>query len=101
MKARAVLRFELEATDQVHTIPAGKVVLFTEQRRAHRTERRGRVEVWVETALQSRTTAALSIGTQEVQIFGTGQLIPAGAAHLASALDGPLVWHLYQIPATP
>jgi hypothetical protein len=32
-----------------------------------------------------------------VQAFGTGQPIPDGAVWLASCLDGPLVWHVYEV----
>ena len=34
------------------------------------------------------------------QIFGTGHFIPDSAKYIGSCLDGPFVWHCYEVPAT-
>lgn len=94
---RRPFRYELPVNDAAHQLPAGKILHFTE----HRNSRLGavhRVEVWVEVAINGDDFLRDPItGAQHVQIIGTGHPIPDGAEHLASCLDGPLVWHLYRL----
>lgn len=97
MKTRRVLRYEISINDQPTTIPAGKVVHLSEYRLNTVTGERNRVEVWVEVLVGGSWPAVQNFPTQRVQIFGTGHPLPVDALHLASTLDGPLVWHLYQL----
>lgn len=96
---RKVLRYEIVVNDQPSTLPVGKVVHLSEYHQKHITGERNRVEVWVEVAIPESWPYAENFPTQRVQIFGTGHDLPEGAVHLASTLDGSLVWHLYQLSA--
>lgn len=98
---RRILRIELKVDDQARELPAGKIVHFSDYRKKHITHEQNRVEVWVEAHMEGESLLAGTIGTQQVQVFGTGQPIPDGAEHLASSLAGPFVWHLYRLPETP
>ena len=33
------------------------------------------------------------------EVFGTGQHIPDHCVHLHTWIEGPYVWHLYEVPA--
>lgn len=59
----------------------------------------GELYVWYEVDADVLEIEAIALG-----IFGTGQEIPllpepAGFAWRASCVDGPFVWHLYQLLA--
>lgn len=94
---RRPLRYELPVNDNAKPLPAGKILHFTE----HRNTSHGgvhRVEVWVEVTFDGDDFRNDHfVGTQRVKIIGTGHPIPDGAEHLATCLDGPLVWHLYKL----
>lgn len=98
---RSILRIEIKVDDQAHELPAGKIVHFSEYRKKHITREQERVEVWVEAQLEGDGLLGEVIGTQHVQVFGTGQSILDGAEHLASCLADPFVWHLYRLPEPP
>lgn len=97
---RRIFRYELPINDAAHEIPSGKVVHLNEYRMKHITGERNRIEVWVEATLSGESLASAIIGTQHVQVFGTGHPIPDSAEHLATCIDGSLVWHLYRVEAT-
>lgn len=86
MTAR-VLKWSVPVDDQPHHIGTGRVLHVACQHN-HRS-----VEVWT-----------LEFGDGErwkpVQVFGTGQPLPAGWWHIGSAVTvgGLLVWHVFEAP---
>lgn len=97
MTLRRVLRYEIPIDDNFHEIPAGKILHLSEYRHKNITGERARIEVWVEVTFEGAGVVFPIIGLQRVQVFGTGHPLPEDAAHLATCLDGALVWHLYQV----
>lgn len=82
--SKHIYRYEVPVDDEWHSLPFGRVVFVTPERRL----RRDRLEVWVET-----TESADPI---RLRVFGTGQPIPETATHVQSVRDDPFVWHIYQ-----
>ncbi|MBM6622646.1 hypothetical protein JTF08_13605 [Micrococcaceae bacterium RIT802] len=94
---RRVLRFNLQVTE-THTLPQGPVVMIHHDRAYPDGQECGRLEVWIEAQTPGDFPAKPELGSRrKVKVFGTGQLIPAGARHMGSCLDGRLIWHLYDI----
>lgn len=93
---RRIFRYEIPVDDRQHTVPAGKIVHMTR----HRDLISPRVEVWVEVQLETPDISSEPVGGQVLTIIGTGHPAPEGATHVATCLDGPLVWHLYRLPVT-
>lgn len=61
----------------------------------------GRIEVWVQVDVPDNFPADGPLPrTRQVIIVGTGHVVPLDTTWLASCLDGPLVWHLYQLGPT-
>lgn len=98
---RRILRYEVDVNDRPKRIGDGPVLMAQRWRQAvtRRHDPTGRVEVWVEVSLDE-SWPATDEPTRLVQVFGTGREIPIGAVWLASCLDGPLVWHLYEVAPT-
>lgn len=94
---RRPFRYELAINDEPQELPAGKILHLTEYRKKNITGERQRIEVWVEITLDGPDFTGSITNTQHVQVIGTGHPIPDGSEHLASCLDGPFVWHLYQV----
>lgn len=86
---RQPLRYTIPVNDEPYQLPAGKILHLSEQRKQSLGAVHN-VEVWIEVEIPVNTS-------QTLRIIGTGQDIPDGAQHLATALDGPYVWHLYQL----
>lgn len=97
MTSRRVLRYEIPIDDNFHEIPAGKILHLSDYRQKHITGERARIEVWVETTFDGSRVLSPIVGLQRVQVFGTGHPLPEDATHLATCLDGALVWHLYNV----
>lgn len=97
MTSRRVLRYEIPIDDNSYEIPAGKILHLSDYRQKHITGERARVEVWVEVTFAGSRVVSPIVGLQRVQVFGTGHPLPDDSAHVATCLDGSLVWHLYKI----
>ena len=99
-----VLRYRIEVQDKPVVLPAGKVLLVVKERQDIFSTF-GHLEVWIQAETlvgwpdvrTQGTTGA--VGTQELLIVGTGHLVPDGAEHVGSTVDGPFVWHVYRMPA--
>lgn len=88
-----VHRYEVPVDDQAHTImlPGYARVLHVDCRR------RGVVEFWTEVIRSERAAEVYHDQPREYRVFGTGHPIPLTGWHYqGTALDGPLVWHLYE-----
>ena len=96
MTARRVLRYEIPVDDKAHPIPRGPVLMVTPWRLIQ-TSPAGRVEVWIETEIPDNWPNSDPSTTRDVVVVGTGQLLPDGSRWLGSCLDGPMVWHLYEL----
>jgi hypothetical protein len=86
-----ILRYEIEADDRWHTLPAGRIVHVG-------TRHEDRVEVWV------LTPRGLSgYYNRKVRVFGTGDELPETGEHLGSVItpSGKYVWHLIEDLAAP
>lgn len=104
---RRVLRYVVPIDDHAHEIAAGYVVMAAPRRGEADPVRN--LEVWVETEVLSHgegqlgdpraANAITPTATCDAQVFGTGQMLPDDAEHLASCINGPLVWHLYEVEA--
>lgn len=90
---RTVLRYDVPVDDQPHEIAAG-AVLHAAAERFITGSTIPRVEVWIECFTPENR---LPEQTMTVQVFGTGQRLPANARWLRTCLDGRLVWHLYEL----
>lgn len=100
-----ILRFRLKTDETPVSVPAGRVLLVTQERQDIFATL-GHLEVWI----QAETVQGWpnhdpmgsngSVGSQEMQVFGTGQVVPDDAEHVGSVLDGPFVWHLYRLQKT-
>lgn len=95
----------MTADDAATSVPAGRVLLITQERQDI-FKTLGHLEVWIqaETVQGWPDLVPLgsngSVGSQELQVFGTGQVVPDDAEHVGSVLDGPFVWHLYRLQKT-
>ena len=49
------------------------------------------VTIWMEVPV------SLRIETRRFQIFGTGHAIPDDATHRGTVMQGPMVWHVYEL----
>ena len=98
MSHTRVLRFNVPVDGQPHDIAVGNPVLTAV--RHDTAPMAGIVEVWVETVVADNFPAG-GYETRQVQVFGTGRQIPDWAEHVGSCLDGPLVWHVYDLVTTP
>jgi hypothetical protein len=85
---RTVFRYGLPVDDSVHTLTLSGEIVHVDCRV------RGQLEVW---ALHGDGVPA----ARRFQIFGTGNRLPdSPIRHVGTALDGPYVWHLFELPAT-
>ncbi len=66
------------------TTPTARVVFFSVQG--------GQPTFWMEFQLGVQNTHK-----RQFQIFGTGHDIPDHARYIGTTLDGPFVWHLYEV----
>jgi len=98
MADKQVRRYDVSITEPTQ-VPAGAAVLFGRTARHHKAGDEAVVDAWFEVTLPDG--AAPDCPMQEVQVFGTGHLIPLDAQWLASFIDGPLVWHLYALGPVP
>lgn len=93
--ARRVLRYVVPIDDDTHEIAGGKVLMVSPDRAQEHPARR--LEVWVDTETVVTLSGLLATTVSYVRVHGTGQPLPADTGeHLASCIDGPLVWHLYR-----
>lgn len=88
-RTQRVLRWNVPVNDRPHSVGGGPVALVA-------SRETGMVEVWTVETVNSLLECAAPKRT--VQVFGTGHRVPDGAEHMGSALDGPLVWHLFEVP---
>lgn len=95
---KRVLRYGIAIDDQPHEVPTGVPVLFARTERNRLTGLEALVDVWFEQETPDDWPASdYDSTTQQVQIVGTGHPVPSEWRWLSSFLDGPLVWHLYQV----
>ena len=97
---KRVLHYTVAINDRAHEVPRGVPVLFARGERNRLPGFEKYVDVWFEVPTpddwpRSDHTA----GTQQVQVVGTGHPVPDEWRWLASMVDGPLVWHLYEVRA--
>lgn len=80
-----VLKWNVPVDDKPHEIGSGSVVLVACQNGPEA------VQVWTEEETKYRLRKA--------RVYGTGMVVRDGATHLGStmALDGALVWHVYEV----
>ncbi len=85
--SKRVLKWNVPVDDRPHPTGAGKVLYVQCQYGPDS------VQVWTE---ESELTAGAE---RQVQVFGTGHQVPFDAIYLgtAVAMDGALVWHLYDV----
>lgn len=84
MTVRSVFRYEVPVDDAWHTVELPGEIRHVASRR------RGVVELWADT--DGPPTA------RRLRAYGTGHPVPAGVVYRGTALDGPLVWHLWEQP---
>lgn len=80
--AMTVLKWRVEDRLQ---LPVGAIIRHFAYQDGHPT-------LWVETDAYPAGREWRSFG-----IFGTGQVVPAGAAWVGTAFQGSFVWHLYEL----
>ena len=51
-----------------------------------------RPTVWLE--VDTEAPAVL----RRFAVFGTGEPLPPGVAHVGSCVDAPFIWHVYELP---
>ena len=88
---RRVLRYVIPLDDRTHDVAEGLPVLC-----ATRNNHVNGPELWVEADCPDDFPVS-GPEVRPVQAFGTGHVIPDGAEHLGSCIDGPFVWHLYDM----
>lgn len=85
---KTIFRYALPVNDEVHTLTLSGEIVHVDSRE------RGLVEVW---ALHGDGVPA----SRRFQIFGTGHRVPdVPLRHVGTALDGPYVWHLLELPTS-
>ena len=81
--SRVVYKYRVDGFVNYYTVPApAKPLFFALQG--------GTPYVWVEHPINSEEAVELIFVT-----VGTGHVIPEGAEHIGSLIDGAFVWHLY------
>lgn len=96
---RRVLRYEIPVDDHPYAIPQGRV-LMAHPWRESQVVPAGRVELWVEVIVPDDFPSSGPAQDRLVQVFGTGHPLTDAGRWLASCLDGPLVWHVYEVTAS-
>lgn len=83
MAAKTVLKWPVVGKPWID-LPVGAVIV-------HFATQEGVPTIWVE-------TDAYPAGRERryLAIFGTGMVVPDGAVHRGTCLDGIYVWHLYE-----
>lgn len=85
---RTIFRYALPVNDSVHTLTLSGEIVHVASRK------RGVLEVW---ALHGDGVPA----ARRFRIVGTGHRLPDGPLrHCGTALDGPFVWHLLELPTS-
>lgn len=84
---RTIWKISVPVDDQRHIfdLPPGPIV------HAGRQHRSGQVEVWVEVDSDQPPEPIA------FQCYGTGHPIPADADYIGTSIDGPFVWHVYEV----
>lgn len=82
-----VLRWAIPIDDQPHEIGGGQVLHVGQKP----TDPNDQVNVWT---LELPATPAV---TRRVQVYGTGQPVPAQHSPLGSVIAGYLVWHVFEV----
>jgi hypothetical protein len=83
---RSVYRYEVPVDDGDHTHTLTGPIVHVDCRR------HGLVEFW---AIHSGVERGAA---RRFRAYGTGAPVPPGHRHVGTALDGPLVWHLFEVP---
>jgi hypothetical protein len=85
---KMIFRYVLPVNDNIHTLTLSGEIVHVASRKS------GQVEVW---ALHGDGVPA----TRRFRIVGTGHRLPDEAIrHVGTALDGPFVWHLVELPTS-
>lgn len=93
---RRVLRSSVPADGTPADLPHGQVVFFGRRLQppfGFSTD----PEVWVEVAVPDDWPTSAPGSTRKAAVIQTAAVVPDGAEHLASALDGSSVLHLYEL----
>jgi len=86
-RTRAVWRYEVPVDDQWHEVQLGGL---GSQPQHVASRRSGIVEFWI-TQYEGAPTSA-----RYFRVFGTGHQLEPGIQYVGTALDGLLVWHLFE-----
>lgn len=88
---KSVLRFDVAIDDQPHDVPAASVVAFGCGPTRADFGFEVMLDLWLEVpdGLEA---------TQSVQVVAERRPVSDDWTHLATAIDGRSVWHLYQLP---
>jgi hypothetical protein len=91
---RTVFKYKVEHGVNIFELPLGSVVRHFDQQLTNvsPTFDEANMYIWVE---QDR----VANGTQmrHFKFIGTGHNIPTGGEYVATSMQGPFVWHLYEI----
>lgn len=80
-----VYRYEVPVDDRVRELElSGDIVMVA-------CRSRGVVELWAIAGVREPVSRLF-------QVFGTGHEVPPWATYVGTALDGGLVWHLFEHP---
>lgn len=85
MTTKAVHRYEVPVDDRAHAHTLTGKIVHVDSRT------RGIVEFW------AIHTDANPI-ERRFRVYGTGHAVPAGLDWCGTAIDGPFVWHLFEVP---
>jgi hypothetical protein len=91
VSTKVVHKHEVLTIDRPTDIPLGADSVVV-----HVGMQNGALYIWEE----HNEPKSLRIVARRYGVFGTGQKIPDGGQYVGTAIDGPFVWHLYELDRT-